>query len=65
MSGVHSLVCVAATPSPATGRDLYFASMDGDLERVKRILAAGHVNINTRRVYSITPVMAAALYGLK
>ncbi|XP_046566110.1 uncharacterized protein LOC124274776 isoform X5 [Haliotis rubra] len=37
-----------ATPSPATDRDLYSASRDGDLERVKRILAAGHVDINTR-----------------
>ncbi|XP_046555881.1 uncharacterized protein LOC124265130 isoform X2 [Haliotis rubra] len=52
-----------ATPSPATDRDLYSASEDGDLERVKRILAAGHVDINTRGDYSGTPVMAAAVRG--
>ncbi|XP_046577269.1 uncharacterized protein LOC124285145 isoform X4 [Haliotis rubra] len=51
----------AATPSPAAGRRLYSASRAGDLERVKRILAAGHVDINTRGDYSKTPVMAAAL----
>ncbi|XP_046577265.1 uncharacterized protein LOC124285145 isoform X1 [Haliotis rubra] len=50
-----------ATPSPAAGRRLYSASRAGDLERVKRILAAGHVDINTRGDYSKTPVMAAAL----
>ncbi|XP_046577277.1 protein HOS4-like isoform X3 [Haliotis rubra] len=52
-----------ATPSPATDRDLYSASEDGDLERVKRILGAGHVDINTRGDYSRTPVMVAALEG--
>ncbi|XP_046555883.1 ankyrin repeat domain-containing protein 1-like isoform X2 [Haliotis rubra] len=53
-----------ATPSPAAGRDLYSASRDGDLERVKRILAAGHVDINTRGGdYSWTPVMRAAFWG--
>ncbi|XP_067653153.1 uncharacterized protein [Haliotis asinina] len=51
-----------ATPSPAAGRDLYDASRDGDLERVKRILAEGHVDINYRRD-SMTPVMAAAWKG--
>ncbi|XP_067654111.1 uncharacterized protein [Haliotis asinina] len=51
-----------ATPSPAAGRDLYYASRDGDLERVKRILAEGHVDINYRRG-SWTPVMAAAWKG--
>ncbi|XP_046570088.1 poly [ADP-ribose] polymerase tankyrase-2-like isoform X1 [Haliotis rubra] len=51
-----------ATPSPA-GRRLYSASRDGDLERVKRILAAGHVDINTRGDYSQTPVMRAAWGG--
>ncbi|XP_067653728.1 uncharacterized protein [Haliotis asinina] len=50
-----------ATPSAAAGRDLYDASEDGDLERVKRILAAVHVNINYRGgEYGWTPVMAAA-----
>ncbi|XP_046567712.1 uncharacterized protein LOC124276096 [Haliotis rubra] len=53
-----------ATPSPAAGRRLYSASEDGDLETVKRILAAGQVDINTRGGYwSKTPVMAAALGG--
>ncbi|XP_067652991.1 ankyrin repeat domain-containing protein 23-like [Haliotis asinina] len=52
-----------ATPSPATGRDLYDASEDGDLERVKRILAAGHVDINYRGDYRRTPAMMAAVYG--
>ncbi|XP_046566109.1 uncharacterized protein LOC124274776 isoform X4 [Haliotis rubra] len=52
-----------ATPSPATDRDLYSASRDGDLERVKRILSAGHVDINTRGGYSMTPVMVAAMWG--
>ncbi|XP_067653399.1 cyclin-dependent kinase 4 inhibitor C-like [Haliotis asinina] len=51
-----------ATPSAATGRDLYDASMRGDLERVKRILAAGNVDINYRR-WSVTPVMAAIQKG--
>ncbi|XP_067653662.1 fibronectin type 3 and ankyrin repeat domains protein 1-like [Haliotis asinina] len=51
-----------ATPSPAAGRDLYDASMRGDLGRVKRILAAGNVDINYRR-WSWTPVMVAAIYG--
>ncbi|XP_067653724.1 uncharacterized protein [Haliotis asinina] len=52
------------TPSPARGLRLYHASMRGDLERVKRILAAGHVNINYRGgVYSRTPVMWAARNG--
>ncbi|XP_046567575.1 uncharacterized protein LOC124275922 isoform X8 [Haliotis rubra] len=49
-----------ATPSPAAGRRLFSASKDGDLETVKRILAAGHVDINTRGGYITTPVMAAA-----
>ncbi|XP_046576421.1 early endosome antigen 1-like isoform X2 [Haliotis rubra] len=53
-----------ATPSPAAGRRLCSASEDGDLERVKRILAAGHVDINTRGGgYSLTPVMMAAVRG--
>ncbi|XP_067654094.1 ankyrin repeat and protein kinase domain-containing protein 1-like [Haliotis asinina] len=53
-----------ATPSPAAGRRLYYASKDGDLERVKRILSAGHVDINYRGGwYSRTPVMAAAREG--
>ncbi|XP_046554112.1 protein HOS4-like [Haliotis rubra] len=51
-----------ATPSPA-GRRLFSASEDGDLETVKRILSAGHVDINTRGGDSWTPVMAAALGG--
>ncbi|XP_067654108.1 histone-lysine N-methyltransferase EHMT2-like [Haliotis asinina] len=52
------------TPSPAAGRRLYDASYDGDLERVKRILSAGHVDINYRGGWnSRTPVMAAARYG--
>ncbi|XP_067653323.1 myotrophin-like [Haliotis asinina] len=63
MSGVHSLLCDAVTPSAAAGRDLYDASEDGDLERVKRILAAGNVDINYRGRWSRTPVMAAALKG--
>ncbi|XP_046582760.1 ankyrin repeat domain-containing protein 1-like isoform X3 [Haliotis rubra] len=52
-----------ATPSPAAGRRLYSASYNGDLETVKRILAAGHVDVNTRGGYSSTPVMAAAVRG--
>ncbi|XP_046582738.1 ankyrin repeat and KH domain-containing protein 1-like isoform X2 [Haliotis rubra] len=52
-----------ATPSPAAGRRLYSASGAGDLETVKRILAAGHVDINTRGYYSRTPVMVAARRG--
>ncbi|XP_067653382.1 cyclin-dependent kinase 4 inhibitor C-like [Haliotis asinina] len=52
------------TPSPAAGRDLYDASCRGDLETVKRILAAGHVDINYREGdYNRTPVMMAAYYG--
>ncbi|XP_046566100.1 ankyrin repeat domain-containing protein 29-like isoform X2 [Haliotis rubra] len=51
-----------ATPSPVDRR-LYSASRDGDLERVKRILSAGHVDINTRGDYSKTPVMMAAYRG--
>ncbi|XP_046584477.1 ankyrin repeat and KH domain-containing protein mask-like isoform X2 [Haliotis rubra] len=52
-----------ATPSPADRR-LYSASGAGDLETVKRILAAGHVDINTRGGYwSKTPVMEAAYEG--
>ncbi|XP_046566072.1 histone-lysine N-methyltransferase EHMT2-like [Haliotis rubra] len=48
----------------ATDRDLYSASRDGDLERVKRILVAGNVDINTRGGWSsTTPVMEAALRG--
>ncbi|XP_067653568.1 ankyrin repeat and SOCS box protein 2-like [Haliotis asinina] len=52
-----------ATPSPAAGRDLYYASSRGDLETVKRILAEGHVDINYRGDYSKTPVMMAAQIG--
>ncbi|XP_067653279.1 myotrophin-like [Haliotis asinina] len=54
-----------AAPSAAAGRDLYYASENGDLERVKRILAAGHVDINYRGGgwLSRTPVMAAAVKG--
>ncbi|XP_067653866.1 uncharacterized protein [Haliotis asinina] len=53
-----------ATPSPAAGRNLYDASRRGDLERVKRILAEGHVDINYRGgYYSWTPVMMAAWKG--
>ncbi|XP_067653397.1 myotrophin-like [Haliotis asinina] len=47
-------------PSKETGRDLYSASEDGDLERVKQILAAGHVDVNTRGWGDLTPVMVAA-----
>ncbi|XP_067653280.1 cyclin-dependent kinase 4 inhibitor C-like [Haliotis asinina] len=50
------------TPSPATGRDLFYASRSGDLERVRRILAGGHVNINYR-MYSWTSVMKAIVSG--
>ncbi|XP_046582758.1 ankyrin repeat and SOCS box protein 2-like isoform X1 [Haliotis rubra] len=56
-------VHVVTTPSPAAGRRLYSASYNGDLETVKRILAAGHVDVNTRGGYSSTPVMAAAVRG--
>ncbi|XP_071116435.1 uncharacterized protein [Haliotis cracherodii] len=49
------------TPSQAD-RDLYYASADGDLEEVKRILSAGDVNVNCR-VWSMTPVMDAARGG--
>ncbi|XP_067652983.1 uncharacterized protein [Haliotis asinina] len=52
-----------ATPSAATGRDFYDASMRGDLERVKRILAEGDVDINYRGQNSRTPVMEAAWKG--
>ncbi|XP_067653868.1 inversin-like [Haliotis asinina] len=52
-----------ATPSPAAGRDLYDASSRGDLERVKRILAEGDVDINYRGQWSRTPVMQAAWKG--
>ncbi|XP_067653378.1 ankyrin repeat domain-containing protein 29-like [Haliotis asinina] len=55
-----------ATLSPAKGHGLYNASRDGDLERVKRILAAGHVDINYRgkgRWHNSTPVMMAAWKG--
>ncbi|XP_067654112.1 uncharacterized protein [Haliotis asinina] len=53
-----------ATPSPAAGRNLSNASIDGDLERVKQIVAAGHVDINYReRRWSRTPLMEAALNG--
>ncbi|XP_067653127.1 ankyrin repeat domain-containing protein 29-like [Haliotis asinina] len=51
-----------ATPSAAAGRDLYYASRDGDLETVKRILAEGDVDINYRGG-SWTPVMEAAVNG--
>ncbi|XP_067653123.1 fibronectin type 3 and ankyrin repeat domains protein 1-like [Haliotis asinina] len=52
-----------ATPSAATGLDLYDASRDGDLETVKRILAEGDVDINYTGDWSRTPVMAAAVNG--
>ncbi|XP_046550122.1 alpha-latroinsectotoxin-Lt1a-like isoform X1 [Haliotis rubra] len=52
-----------ATPSAAAGRRLYSASSRGDLETVTRILAAGHVDINTRGWWSRTPVMEAARRG--
>ncbi|XP_067653398.1 putative ankyrin repeat protein RBE_0220 [Haliotis asinina] len=52
-----------ATPSQAD-RDLYDASGDGDLESVKRILAAGHVDINYRGGWEgWAPVMLAAWKG--
>ncbi|XP_067653722.1 poly [ADP-ribose] polymerase tankyrase-1-like [Haliotis asinina] len=52
------------TPSAAAGRDLYDASEDGDLKRVKRILAAGNADINYRGGgYRMTPVMMAAGKG--
>ncbi|XP_046543577.1 uncharacterized protein LOC124253782 isoform X8 [Haliotis rubra] len=51
-----------ATPSQAD-HDLYYASSDGDLEAVERILSAGHVDINNRGEWSRTPVMAAAWRG--
>ncbi|XP_067653304.1 cyclin-dependent kinase 4 inhibitor C-like [Haliotis asinina] len=51
-----------ATPSPAAGPGLYSASKYGDLKRVKRILASGHVNINYR-IGANTPVMVAARNG--
>ncbi|XP_048242792.1 multiple epidermal growth factor-like domains protein 10 isoform X2 [Haliotis rufescens] len=50
-----------ATPSQAD-LDLYYASTDGDLEGVRRLLSAGDVNINCR-VWGMTPVMEAARWG--
>ncbi|XP_071116477.1 E3 ubiquitin-protein ligase mib1-like isoform X2 [Haliotis cracherodii] len=50
-----------ATPSQAD-RDLHYASKDGDLEKVKRLLSTPGVNVNSR-VCSRTPVMAAARWG--
>ncbi|XP_067653305.1 sex-determining protein fem-1-like [Haliotis asinina] len=52
-----------ATPSPAAGSDIFSAIGDGVLERVKRILEAGHVNINCRGRNSWTPVIVATLHG--
>ncbi|XP_046572003.1 uncharacterized protein LOC124280160 isoform X1 [Haliotis rubra] len=54
-----------ATLSPAV-RDLFSATWLGDLERVKRILSAGQVDINTRKGrWNWTPVMSAARWGHK
>ncbi|XP_071078677.1 multiple epidermal growth factor-like domains protein 10 [Haliotis cracherodii] len=51
-----------ATPSQAD-YDLYYASVAGDLEEVKRLLSTPGVNINSRLVRSRTPVMEAAYRG--
>ncbi|XP_067653665.1 uncharacterized protein [Haliotis asinina] len=52
------------TQLPTAGRDLFSASGYGDLERVKRILSAGHLNINYRGgEFSRTLVMEAARNG--
>ncbi|XP_071111401.1 ankyrin repeat domain-containing protein 2-like isoform X2 [Haliotis cracherodii] len=51
-----------ATPSPADCGDLYWASEDGNLEEVKRILSRG-VDVNCRSWGSRTPVMRAAWNG--
>ncbi|XP_048242804.1 ankyrin repeat and KH domain-containing protein mask-like isoform X3 [Haliotis rufescens] len=51
-----------ATPSQAD-RDLYYASRDGDLEEVKRLLTTPGVDINSRGELSWTPVMVAAYRG--
>ncbi|XP_067652901.1 ankyrin repeat domain-containing protein 50-like [Haliotis asinina] len=52
-----------ATPSRADS-DLFSACKDGDLERVKQILAAGNVDINTRGEWeSSTPLMEATRNG--
>ncbi|XP_046582163.1 scavenger receptor class F member 2-like isoform X3 [Haliotis rubra] len=51
-----------ATPSQAD-HDLYYASRSGDLEQVRRILSAGHADINSRGWWSRTPVMVAAREG--
>ncbi|XP_046555825.1 ankyrin repeat, PH and SEC7 domain containing protein secG-like [Haliotis rubra] len=54
-----------ATPSQAD-RDLYSACTDGDLGTVRWILAAGHVDINTRGGWRRrTAVMEAARWGHK
>ncbi|XP_067653324.1 fibronectin type 3 and ankyrin repeat domains protein 1-like [Haliotis asinina] len=52
------------TQLPTLGRDLFCASGYGDLESVKRILSAGHLNINYRGgEFSRTLVMEAARNG--
>ncbi|XP_071116432.1 inversin-like [Haliotis cracherodii] len=51
-----------ATPSQADREHLHYASKDGDLEEVKRLLSTPGVDINCR-VGSRTPVMAAARWG--
>ncbi|XP_067653717.1 ankyrin repeat, PH and SEC7 domain containing protein secG-like [Haliotis asinina] len=67
LSGTISSVAnpgrTSVTPSEADG-NIYSAIQKGDLERVKQILAAGHVDINMRSTrFSRTPVMVAALRG--
>lgn len=60
---VQSLLCVIATPSQAD-RDLFYASRDGNLEDVRRILAMGVAKIDCRMEgVRWTPLMAAARLG--
>ncbi|XP_071078428.1 uncharacterized protein [Haliotis cracherodii] len=56
---IQLLSTASHTPPSQADRDLYYASVDGDLEEVKRLLSAGDVNINCR-VWSMTPLMEAA-----
>ncbi|XP_048246291.1 death-associated protein kinase 1-like [Haliotis rufescens] len=57
-----------ATPTPAdrdpeADRDLLEASREGNMAAVKRILAAGRADVNSRGVVGLTPVMSTAHGG--
>lgn len=51
-----------ATGAPVGGENIWISSSDGDIKRVKELVASG-VNINAQDEYGYSPLHAAVSYG--